>query len=146
MHSRCKLTRAAYPSALTFHLLSLSNKSGADSHLRTAELVITGYQGCKNGAGSQAEAATPSSQQAAVTQVWIELLLTLILSAVLTAVEAMDSALSIWELKGCTDRRGSPSMDRLRMDWSLRVRGREPKLETLGIPALACRLTTPKWP
>lgn len=64
-------------------------------------------------------------------------LLTLILSAVLTAVEAMDSALSIWEVKGCTGKPLSPSMDLLRMDWSLNVRGRDPKLDTLGMPALA---------
>lgn len=70
----------------------------------------------------------------------------MILSAVLTAVEAMDSALSIWEVKGCTGKPLSPSMDLLRMDWSLTVRGRDPKLDTLGMPARACRLTTPDGP
>ena len=65
--------------------------------------------------------------------------LTLILSAVLTAVEAMDSALSIWLWMG---RPGlgawedSPSTDLLLRVWSLKVRGREPKLDTLGMLSL----------
>ena len=51
----------------------------------------------------------------------------------------MDSALSIWlwvGRPGVGAWEDSPSTDLLLRVWSLKVRGREPKLDTLGMPSL----------